>query len=184
MGTMYIVLTLFTIGHGARSFKDFVATLRSMSVTLIADVRAFPHSRANPQFNQESLVQALPEHGITYQHWSELGGRRRGLDASPNHVWQNAGFRAYADYMMQPIFWEALDSLLRQARTVVSAVMCSETLWWRCHRRLIADAAVARGADVAHIMKAGMVRAHIVSPSARITEDHVSYTSQQIKSKS
>lgn len=169
------MLTLFTIGHGARSFSDFVAALRSVSVALIADVRAFPRSRANPQFNQESLAGTLPEEGIAYQHWSELGGRRRGLDASPNHAWQNAGFRAYADYMMQPPFWDALDRLLRQARTVASAIMCSETLWWRCHRRLIADAAVARGADVRHIIRAGVVRAHILSPSTRITDDHVSY---------
>ncbi len=145
---------------------------------MLVDVRTYPRSRTNPQFNIDTLPQTLADAHIAYEHWELLGGRRRGLGAeSPNMGWKHPAFRGYADYMMEDVFWIALDALLVRARDAVTAIMCSETLWWRCHRRMIADAAVARGAHVVHIMKPGVTAEHVLSPPARIVGDRVSYTS-------
>ncbi|HEY6358245.1 MAG TPA: DUF488 domain-containing protein, partial [Vicinamibacterales bacterium] len=169
-------VTLYTIGHGTRSTEDFLAMLRERGIALLIDVRAFPSSRANPQFNKDALAATLAAAGIAYEHWPQLGGRRRGLgDASPNTAWQHPAFRAYADYMMTGEFRTALDSLMARTAERPTAVMCSETLWWRCHRRLIADAAVARGADVLHLMKSGDAKPHALSPHARIAGNSVTY---------
>lgn len=168
---------LFTIGHGTRTVDEVVEALHSVGVIMVADVRAYPHSRTNPHFNMESLAERLPALGIGYAHLPALGGRRRGLGAaSPNVAWRHAGFRGYADYMLQPAFWEALDGFLEQARSMATAVMCSETLWWRCHRRLIADAATARGVDVWHIMRPGVVQHHALSVPAIVVGDRVTYS--------
>jgi uncharacterized protein (DUF488 family) len=167
---------LYTIGHGTRTTDELIAALRGAGVRAVADVRAHPRSLTNPQFNRDVLGPKLAGCGIAYAHWSALGGRRRGLGAaSPNVAWKNAGFRGFADYMLTDEFWFALDDLLVQAAARATAVMCSETLWWRCHRRMIADAATARGAEVAHIMKPGVVVAHVLSPAARIAGNRVSY---------
>jgi uncharacterized protein (DUF488 family) len=167
---------LYTIGHGARPQQELIEALRSFGVTSLADVRRYPRSRANPQFNQVALSVALPNCSIEYHHWETLGGRRTGTGAqSPNAGWRHPAFRAYADFMMEAAFWETLDRLLRGARENTTSVMCSETLWWRCHRRLIADAAVARGFCVLHIMRLGTVAAHVLSPPARIVGDRVTY---------
>jgi uncharacterized protein (DUF488 family) len=169
-------VTLYTIGHGTRSTPEFLAMLGEHQIGLLVDVRAFPSSRANPQFNKDALESALAGAGIAYEHWPELGGRRRGLgDASPNTAWQHPAFRAYADHMMSDEFWAALDSLLAKAAERPTAILCSETLWWRCHRRLIADAALARGAHVLHLMKAGDAKPHALSPPAHIVRDRVTY---------
>lgn len=169
--------TLHTIGHGTRPIEEFLEMLRAAAIETVVDVRAFPASRTNPQFNKDTLAESLRVAGIAYEHWPSLGGRRRGLGAqSPNTGWENASFRAYADYMMTPEFWAALDALLAQARERPTTVMCSETLWWRCHRRMIADAAVARRATVLHLMKPFSVSAHVLSPPARIIADRVVYT--------
>lgn len=144
---------------------------------LLIDVRAYPGSRANPQFGKAALAAALQSAGIVYEHWPALGGRRRGLgEASPNAAWQHPAFRAYADYMMTDEFWSTLDELLSRAGAQTTVVMCSETLWWRCHRRLIADASTARGAQVFHIMRPGILAPHVLSPPARIVGDRVVYT--------
>jgi uncharacterized protein (DUF488 family) len=171
-------MTLYTIGHGRRTLGELVEALQSEQIGSVADVRRFPRSRANPQFNSDELPEKLVADGIRYKHWTSLGGRRRGLGASsPNTAWQNAAFRGFADYMMEEAFWSALDSLLGEARLTPTALMCSETLWWRCHRRLIADAAVARGVPVLHIMKPGVVAKHLLSPPARIIGNYVRYAS-------
>jgi uncharacterized protein (DUF488 family) len=169
-------VTLYTVGHGTRSADEFLSMLQERRIELLVDVRAFPASRANPQFNEDALAVALARAGIAYEHCPVLGGRRRGLgDASPNHAWQHPAFRAYADHMMTDEFWAVLDSLVIKARERPTAIMCSETLWWRCHRRLIADAAVARGAHVLHLMKLGDAKPHALSPPARISGDRVTY---------
>jgi uncharacterized protein (DUF488 family) len=169
-------MTLYTIGHGRRTFGELLEALQSQRVSLVADVRRFPRSRANPQFNSDELSQKLAAEAIRYEHLASLGGRRRGLGASsPNTAWQNPAFRGFADYMLEEAFWSALDSLLGQARLAVTVLICSETLWWRCHRRLIADAAEARGVSVLHIMKPGIVAEHVLSPPARIIGDYVKY---------
>jgi uncharacterized protein (DUF488 family) len=169
-------VTLYTIGHGTRSTEVFLTMLREHQIALLVDVRAFPSSRANPQFNKDALEAELAGASIACEHWPELGGRRRGLgDASPNTAWQHPAFRAYADHMMSDEFWTFLDGLLAKAAERPTAIMCSETLWWRCHRRLIADAAVARGAQVVHLMKAGDAKPHALSPPAHIVGDRVTY---------
>ena len=169
-------MTLYTIGHGMRTAQELIDALQSFDVRLVADVRAYPRSRTNPQFNEDTLRQTLASAAIAYEHWRSLGGRRRGRgDASPNAAWHHPAFRAYADYMMEDAFWSALDTLLAQAAQTVTAVMCSETLWWRCHRRMISDAAVARGAQVFHIMRPGVVVPHQLPAWAHVVGDRVSY---------
>ena len=169
-------MTLYTIGHGTRSIEEFIRMLQERNIELLVDVRAFPASRANPQFNTEALSKALAVAGITYQHEPALGGRRRGLgDASPNQAWRHPSFRAYADYMMTDEFWDALDGLLAEAKLRPTAIMCSETLWWRCHRRMIADAAVAHGARVIHLMKPGQQSDHVLAQIAHVEGERVSY---------
>jgi uncharacterized protein (DUF488 family) len=168
---------LYTIGHGTRSTEEFLGMLRERHIGLLVDVRAFPASRANPQFNKEALSEALADAGVAYQHEPALGGRRRGLgDASPNQAWRHPSFRAYADYMVTDEFWSALDALLAQATSRPTAIMCSETLWWRCHRRLIADAAFTRGAHVIHLLKPNSEAEHLLAPPALVEGDRVTYT--------
>ncbi|MBV8222953.1 MAG: DUF488 domain-containing protein [Candidatus Eremiobacteraeota bacterium] len=170
-------LRLWTIGHGTRSSQEFLDALRGQGIPQLIDVRAHPGSRANPQFGKAALESALGAGGVAYDHWPALGGRRRGLgDASPNVAWQHPSFRAFADYMMTDEFWKAVDELLLLARERPTVIMCSETLWWRCHRRLIADAASARSAEVLHIMKPGIIAPHVLSPPARVVGDRVVYT--------
>ena len=169
-------MTLYTIGHGTRTAQELIEALRSFGVRLVADVRAYPRSRANPQFNEETLRQTLSSADIAYEHWPALGGRRRGRgEASPNTSWRHPAFRGYADYMMGDAFWCALDALLERSKASTTAVMCSETLWWRCHRRMIADAAIARGVDVRHIMRPGEAVAHQLPAWASIVGDRVAY---------
>jgi uncharacterized protein (DUF488 family) len=171
-----VSLPLFTIGHGTRSIDDFVSLLREHRIVTVADVRSYPSSRANPQFNRDALAASLEEVGVRYDHRRELGGRRHGLgSASPNTAWTHPAFRGYADYMLQDVFWNALDDLLAEAAVQVTTVMCSETLWWRCHRRMIADAAIARGVAVMHVMKPGSVAQHELTPFAKIVERRVRY---------
>jgi uncharacterized protein (DUF488 family) len=170
-------MSLYTIGHGTRPISEFVSLLQQADIALLIDVRAFPGSRTNPQFAQAPLRESLANAGIAYEHWPALGGRRKGLGAaSPNAAWKNAAFRAYADYMMEESFWLAIDELLKRASEQPTAVLCSETLWWRCHRRLIADAAVARGARVLHLITAGKPSEHVLSPVARIVDRRVIYS--------
>jgi uncharacterized protein (DUF488 family) len=174
-----IAVTLHTIGHGTRSIEEFVATLHGASIARVVDVRAFPRSRTNPQFDKDVLAQSLAAAGIEYVHRPTLGGRRRGLgNVSPNVGWQQPAFRAYADHMLTDVFWSSVDELLAEAEDRPTAIMCSETLWWRCHRRLIADAATARGATVTHLMKPGTASAHTLSPPARVVGRRVVYTSE------
>ena len=169
-------MILYTIGHGTRSIGEFVELVRENGVRRVVDVRSYPGSRANPQFSRERLEIDLPAADIEYQFVPELGGRRRGLgEASPNTAWKHAAFRGYADYMMESPFWNALNTLLKNANEVPTAVMCAETLWWRCHRRMIADAAVASGAEVRHIMKSNVAAPHQLTSFARVVGDRVSY---------
>jgi uncharacterized protein (DUF488 family) len=174
-------LTLHTIGHGTRPLIELLSMLQSATVELLIDVRAFPASRANPQYNKEALIRSLPDAGVAYEHWPSLGGRRRGLGAdSPNAAWKHPSFRAYADYMLTNDFWAALDQLLRRAQAQPATIMCSETLWWRCHRRMIADAATARGAAVVHLLQREKTQAHVLSPPARLVGDRVVYSAPAV----
>jgi uncharacterized protein (DUF488 family) len=148
-------VSVFTIGHSTRTIAEFVALLREVAVELIVDVRSIPRSRTNPQFNADVLPGSLAEAGMAYRHLRALGGRRhhsQDASPSPNTLWRNEAFRNYADYTASDAFREGLDELQALARRQCCAVMCAEAVWWRCHRRIIADYLLAEGISVAHIM--------------------------------
>ncbi len=144
-------MTIYTIGHSTRSVDELLALLREPEVKLVADVRRFPSSRRYPQFNQGAMAAWLGRSGIEYIHMAALGGRRAPSPDSRNGGWRESAFRGYADYMESREFQDALANLELAARRRPSAIMCAEAVWWRCHRRLIADALVARGWRVEHL---------------------------------
>ena len=164
---------ILTIGHSTRALDDFIEMLRAHGVTLLVDVRRFPGSRRQPQFNKETLAAALREAGISYEHAVDLGGRRAPVEGSPNEGLRNPQFRGYADHMATPEFARALDRLLDHEGTV--AVMCAEAVPWRCHRSMLADAITARGEAVEHIMDAAKRRAHEPTKGAVFHEAQVTY---------
>lgn len=160
----------YTIGHGTRPIGAFVDLLRGVEATLVADVRSVPRSRTNPQYNRDSLPQSLACSGIGYQHVAALGGRRgRAHDVLPsvNAFWNNDSFHNYADYAMGQAFGEGLALLTETGRSQRCAIMCAETLWWRCHRRIIADYLLAAGATVFHLLGPGHVEPARMTEAAR-----------------
>jgi uncharacterized protein (DUF488 family) len=164
----------FTIGHSTRSITDFVALLQSAGVKLVADVRAIPRSRTNPQFNLDALPASLAAAHIGYEHLPELGGRRgRSADpgSSPNDFWENASFRNYADYAGTQAFRTGLTRLRALGSRQCCAIMCAEAVWWRCHRRIIADYLLAEGETVLHILGPGHTELARSTPAARRTPD-------------
>jgi len=161
---------LFTIGHSTRSLEQFLGLLAREGATHLVDVRAFPTSARYPHFSRPNLERSIIDSGGRYSHFPSLGGRRRGRRDSHNTQWRNASFRAYADYMETREFSDALDDLLRLARLEPTVVMCAEAVPWRCHRTLIADAALAQGADVYHILD-GETQPHRLTSFARVDDD-------------
>jgi uncharacterized protein (DUF488 family) len=164
-----------TLGHSTRPLDELLALLRDHEVRVLADVRAFPRSRRNPQFNIDTLPAALAAAGIGYRHFPELGGRRAARPDSPNAAWREPGFRGFADYMETAAFARGLDELVALGARERVCVMCAEAQPWRCHRSLIADALVARGIAVEHIMDAGRRRRHALPPFARLAGTRVTY---------
>jgi uncharacterized protein (DUF488 family) len=164
---------IHTIGHSTRPVAELVELLRSHGIEVLVDVRRFPGSRRNPQYGQEALARDLADAGIGYVHEPALGGRREPAPegASPNGYWRHAGFRGYADYMGTPEFRDALTRLRVLAAGRRCALMCAEAVPWRCHRQLIADALVAAGDDVVHIVGPGDARSHQLNPAARTRAD-------------
>lgn len=152
-------MTLHTIGHSTRSAEELLAVLGEADVELVVDVRAFPSSRRYPQFNRGALAASLRRAGIQYVHVAGLGGRRVPAPGSRNGGWRESGFEGYADHMGSDEFDRALADLESAARKSPSAIMCAEAVWWRCHRRLIADALVVRGWRVEHL---GIAGTHVV----------------------
>lgn len=175
-------LPLFTIGHGTLSTDEFITRLQAAGVTCLIDVRSFARSRTNPQFNEDRLPQALAAHGIGYAHVADLGGRRarqRAVAPEVNGWWDNASFHNYADWALQPPFRAALARLREQGQRQRCAIMCAESVWWRCHRRIIADHLLAAGETVRHIMDAGIDEARL-TPAAQVHADGtVSYPAPQ-----
>jgi uncharacterized protein (DUF488 family) len=162
----------FTIGHSTRSIAELVELLRAQSIELVVDVRAIPRSRTNPQFNIDTLPASLREFGIDYLHVASLGGRRgRAREPSPNTFWQNQSFRNFADYAMTEAFAEGFAALRRLGQAKRCAIMCSEAVWWRCHRRIITDYLIFAGETVMHILGRGKTEPAKPSPAARGTED-------------
>jgi uncharacterized protein (DUF488 family) len=165
---------IFTIGHSTRTLAELVALLRQVDVTLLVDVRSIPRSRTTPQFNGDTVLDSLSAYGIGYRHLRALGGRRhrrKGAPPSINLYWRVAAFRSYADYAETDVFRAGLDELRALAREARCAIMCAEAVWWRCHRRIIADYLLAGGTLVEHIMGRGKVIPATLTPSARVMGD-------------
>jgi len=167
-------MEVYTIGHSTRSLEELIALLREANVTVLIDVRSYPRSRANPQFNADVLAAALERAGLGYRHMKALGGRRGAQDLgrpSPNGLWRHGAFRNYADYALTPAFAVALGELRDLARDSRCAVMCAEALWWQCHRRIIADYLLAAGDEVLHILGPGQIEAATLTPGAELRPD-------------
>jgi uncharacterized protein (DUF488 family) len=172
-----VKLPFFTIGHSNRSFEEFVELLSGAEIRLVADIRKMPRSRANPQFNEDTLAKALARYDISYEHMAALGGLRgktRTVARDVNGYWENESFHRYADYALSTEFEAGLEHLIERGRTSRCAMMCSEAVWWRCHRRIVTDHLIARGETVFHIMGAGRV------DPARITSGAVTQGGGQV----
>lgn len=161
---------VLTVGHSTRTFEEFRSLLRIAGVGRLVDVRRFAHSPRHPWFDGESLYGALGDAcGVGYSHLSGLGGRRRPRPDSPNTGWRNLSFRGYADHMATPEFradFERLVELCEGAERV--CLMCSEAVWWRCHRRMISDALLVRGFRVEHLLGENRRMAHTLTPWAEV----------------
>ena len=191
-------MRIWTIGHSTRGIDEFISLLKENEIKLLVDVRAFPGSKRYPQFNKEALAKSLNAHGIRYEHFPELGGKRKSKPDSRNTAWRNASFRGYADYMETEQFQKGVERLLacrkerrlgrrrneRDGREAVTpcaiAIMCAEAVWWRCHRSLIADYLKARGVEVLHILSANKVEPHPYTPAARIMNGELSYEAESL----
>lgn len=169
---------VWTVGHSTRTIEEFVAVLRAHDIEALIDVRRFPASRRLPWFNAQPLAASLDAAGIAY-HWiAALGGRRTPVPDSRNTGWRHPSFRGYADHMQTEEFAEGLFELLMIAGGLRSAVMCAELLWWRCHRRLLADQLVAMGEETSHIETAKPAALHRLIEPARIVDGQLSYDIQ------
>jgi uncharacterized protein (DUF488 family) len=167
---------LRTVGHGTLPAGAFAALLDGAGVVRVVDVRSFPGSRHNPQFGREEMERWVPDAGMDYVWMPELGGRRRPMAGSPHVALRNDAFRAYADHMQTPEFLAGVEELLTLADDEPSAVMCSETVWWRCHRRLLADHLVlVRGVDVMHLMHDGRLTPHAPTAGVRLADGGLVY---------
>jgi uncharacterized protein (DUF488 family) len=171
--------TVYTIGHSTRTFEEVLGMLRANSVTALADIRHFPSSRRLPQWNREAIEAALPG-DIAYRWLPALGGRRHtpAGTPSPNGYWRVAAFRAYADYLATPEFAAGLSELTALAEERRPAIMCSEAVPWRCHRRLVTDALLVRGVEVLDILSATSVRPAALTPAARLVDGHLVYPAE------
>jgi uncharacterized protein (DUF488 family) len=166
---------IWTVGHSTRTAEEFNEILLAHEIEALVDVRSFPGSRRYPQFNKEQLSTALPSAGIEYIHLRKLGGRRRARKDSTNTAWRNEGFRGYADYMESSEFREGIDELLEIGWKKSTTIMCAESLWWRCHRSLIADFLKAQEVEVVHILDAKKTEIHPYTTAARIVDGRLSY---------
>ncbi len=168
-------LTLWTIGHSNIPAEEFTGLLTGADIQTLVDVRRFPGSRKYPHFNSDALAASLPDSGIAYIHLPELGGRRKVQPDSVNTAWRNASFQAYADHMGSEEFADGIAKLLKAGAGSRTAFMCSEALWWRCHRSLIADRLKADGHTVLHLMGGGKIQEHPYTSPARLVDGELSY---------
>lgn len=174
-----MTLTIWTIGHSTHRLADFVSILSRWEIEALVDVRRFPGSRRQPHFEAGALAASLPAAGVGYLWLPSLGGRRRPAPDSPNAGWRLDAFRGYADHLASEEFAEGLMELLMTAHGLRTAVMCAEVLWWRCHRRLIADVLMMLGADVVHIMGADASQPHrLAAPAHLDPEGRLSYAAR------
>jgi uncharacterized protein (DUF488 family) len=172
-------LPFHTIGHSTRALGEFIGLLHESEIELLADIRSIPRSRTNPQYNLDTLPDSLAPDGIAYAHIAALGGRRgkrAGDEPSPNGYWTHPAFRNYADYALGDTFDEGLSTLVDLGHRNRCAIMCSEAVWWRCHRRIVTDYLLARGETVRHIMAAHQVKPASLTPGAVVQPDgHLIY---------
>ena len=175
-------LPFYTIGHSTRTIEEFVKILKSGLVQVVVDIRTIPKSRTNPQFNEDLLPGNLAPHGIAYSRIAALGGLRgKAKDVPPevNGFWENASFHNYADYALSPAFHSGLTQLVELGRKQRCSVMCSEAVWWRCHRRIVSDYLLARGETVFHLMGGERVEEARLTPGASIiAPDVVQYPAE------
>jgi uncharacterized protein (DUF488 family) len=193
-------MRIWTIGHSTRTIDAFISLLKGNEINLLADVRTWPASKRYPHFNKDVLAKSLSEQGIRYEHFPELGGKRKSKPDSRNTAWRNASFRGYADYMETEQFQNGIERLLNIAGQGAAtwavaekrydgseavtpcaiAIMCAEAVWWRCHRSLIADCLKARGVEVLHVLGANKVDPHPYTPAARIVNGELSYETESL----
>lgn len=168
-------MNLWTVGHSTLGIEEFIGLLSGHDIEALADVRRYPASRRGPHFNSGPLAASLAGAGIEYLPLPELGGRRRPRPDSPNTAWRSDSFRGYADHMESEEFRSGVSRLLDVARARRTALMCSEVLWWRCHRALVADYLKAHGAHVVHILGVGKSAEHPYTSAARLVGGRLSY---------
>lgn len=171
-------LPVFTVGHSTRSIDEFVELLRLGPVQEIIDVRTVPKSRRNPQFGDGRIEEELARFQIGYRRIADLGGLRgRSHDVPPelNAFWQNQSFHNYADYALSGSFRSAFAELMEESSERLCAIMCAEAVWWRCHRRIIADYLIVHGRTVFHLMGTGRVETARLNPAARPRSDGIVY---------
>jgi uncharacterized protein (DUF488 family) len=170
--------SIFTIGHSTHPIEEFLALLSQHEILALADVRSYPTSKRWPHFNQDELQRALERAGIEYRWFKSLGGRRHSKDSeSPHTAWQIPAFRSYADYAESDGFRAGLEELIALGEQQRTAYMCSEGLWWRCHRRIISDHLIVRGWTVMHIMPTGKLTEHSLPDFARVVDSRLVYDS-------
>ena len=174
-------MRIWTIGHSTRAIDEVISLLKQNEIKLLADVRAFPGSKRYPQFNKDALAESLKANGIRYEHFPELGGKRKSKPDSRNTAWRNASFRGYADYMETEQFQKGVQRLFDVAAEAgPSAIMCAEAVWWRCHRSLIADYLKTRGVEVLHILGPNKVEPHPYTSAAQIVNGELSYEAESL----
>lgn len=167
--------TIWTIGHSTHPQEEFIEWLKIQKIEVLADVRRYPGSRKFPQFKKENMEIYLPKNGILYEHFVDLGGRRKTLPDSKNSIWRHPSFRGYADYMETEEFRLAVEGLKELASEKNTAIMCSEAVWWSCHRSMISDYLKAEGWTVLHIMGKDKTNEHPYTAPANVVEGHLSY---------
>jgi len=172
-------MRIWTIGHSTRLIDKFISLLNEQGIKSLADVRLLPGSKRYPQFNKETLADWLSKAGIRYEHFPELGGRRKAKPDSKNTAWRNESFRGYADYMETKEFDKGVKRLLDLvADAGPTAIMCAEAMWWRCHRSLISDYLKARGIEVMHILDSDKSEPHPYTSAAQIANGKLSYAAE------
>ncbi len=179
------MLPFYTVGHSTRTVDEFIKLLSAADITLVVDIRSFPRSRTNPQYNEDVLPLNLASHHIGYLHLAELGGRRsriKAISSETNGFWKNRSFQNYADYAMTPDFQDGLEELLKLGQKECCALMCSEAVWWRCHRRIVADHLIARGESVCHLMNTDKIESASLTKGAIVQDDNlVIYPTEKVK---
>ena len=181
IGVFCSVKRIWTIGHSTREIEFFISLLEENGIKLLSDVRSWPGSKRYPQFNREALAESLKAHEIRYEHFPELGGRRKPKPDSRNTAWRNASFRGYADYMETEEFHKGVERLLALAGEAgLAAIMCAEAVWWRCHRSLISDYLKVRGVEVMHIINTNKTELHPYTSAARIVNGELSYSAESL----